>query len=238
MVVISLGLSISFTVGMSAIGKNFYNKNKKPIYSVNRQDKKISISFDCAWGVDYTQELLDIMEVYKVKSTFFMVEFWAEKYPEYVKKIDQMGHEIGTHSCTHKYMSKLSRQEIQDELTKSSATIESVIGKKVKLFRPPYGDYNNLLLEVASSLNLKTIQWSIDTLDWKDYSANKIAEKVIKKAKSGAIILCHNNGLHTAEALPKIFEVLISQGYSFVPISELVYQENYYIDINGIQRLN
>ena len=135
-------------------------------------------------------------------------------------------------------MSKLSRQEIQDELTKSSATIESVIGKKVKLFRPPYGDYNNLLLEVASSLNLKTIQWSIDTLDWKDYSANKIAEKVIKKAKSGAIILCHNNGLHTAEALPKIFEVLISQGYSFVPISELVYQENYYIDINGIQRLN
>ena len=111
LVISCLVLSISFTVGMSGIGKNFYSKNKKPIYSVNRQDKKISISFDCAWGVDYTQQLLDIMEVYKVKSTFFMVEFWTNKYPEYVKKISDAGHEIGTHLLpklrAHKYLRAL-----------------------------------------------------------------------------------------------------------------------------------
>ena len=234
----ALFLCLTIIFGMAKVGENFLQKNKKPIYSVARQDKKISISFDCAWGVDYTDEILSVMQTYKVKCTFFMVEFWAKKYPDYVKKIIEQGHEIGTHSCSHKYMSKLTKSQIELELKQSCDTIESISGKKVTLFRPPYGDYNNQLIEVANSLNIKTIQWSIDTLDWKNYSADKIAQKVIKKANSGAIILCHNNGLHTAKALPKIFEVLISQGYTFVPIGELVYEDNYHVDVNGIQRLN
>ena len=234
----ALFLSLTVMFGMAKASENFLQKSKKPIYSVARQDKKISISFDCAWGVDYTDEILNVMQTYNVKCTFFMVEFWAKKYPDYVKKIVEQGHEIGTHSCSHKYMSKLTKSQIELELKQSCDTIESISSKKVTLFRPPYGDYNNQLIEVANSLNLKTIQWSIDTLDWKNYSADKIAQKVIKNAKSGAIILCHNNGLHTAEALPKIFEVLISQGYTFVPIGELVYQDNYHVDVNGIQRLN
>jgi len=237
-VLVALVLCLSFTVGLAGVGNTFYAKNKKPIYKVNRQDKKIAISFDCAWGTDYTDAILNVMEKYNVKSTFFMVEFWAKKNPDFVKKIDEMGHEIGTHSCTHKDMSKLTKSEIEKELVNSCQSIQSITGKKVSLFRAPFGAYNNSLLEVAESLKLKTIQWSIDTLDWKDYSAEKIAQRVIKKVESGAIILCHNNALHTHEALPIIFEVLINQGYSFVPIGELVFQSNYYVDINGIQRLN
>lgn len=206
-----------------------------PVYSVETQEKKISISFDCAWGTEYTDELLDVLERENVRATFFMVEFWTEKYPEYVKKIDEKGHEIGTHSATHSYMSKLSEEEIRQELTSSSQAIEEVTGKKTQLFRPPYGDYDDLLIDTAKSMGLYIIQWDVDSLDWKDLSANDIAMRVINRVQNGSIILCHNNGLHTAEALPIILDTLKNKGYEFVPVGELIYKENYTIDANGRQ---
>ena len=164
-----------------------------------------------------------------------MVQFWAEKYPEYVKKIDEAGNEIGTHSATHSYMSKLSAGDIRKELETSCAAIESVTGKKVELFRPPYGDYDDLLVETAESMGLYTIQWDVDSLDWKNLSANDIAMRVISRVKNGSIILCHNNGLHTAEALPIILDTLKNKGYTFVPIGELIYRNDYTIDASGRQ---
>ena len=121
-----------------------------PIYSVETEEKKVSISFDCAWGVEHTDEILNALRVGNVKATWFMVEFWAEKYPDYVKKIDGAGHEIGTHSSTHSYMSKQNSEEIKLELSSSSEAIKSVTGKDVNLFRPPYGDYDDELIKTAS----------------------------------------------------------------------------------------
>ena len=209
-----------------------------PIYSVDTQEKKIAISFDCAWGVDYTEKLLEIMAQNDVRCTFFAVQFWVEKYPEYVKKIVEAGHEMGTHSRTHSYMSKLSKTDIYDELNTSSKAIENITGKKVTLFRPPYGDYDNLLIETAQNMGLHTIQWDVDSLDWKNLSGTEIALRVINGAKNGSIILCHNNGLHTAESLPLIFSTLKNRGYQFVPISELIYTDDYYIDHTGKQHQN
>lgn len=206
-----------------------------PIYSVETDEKKIAISFDCAWGVDYTDELLSVMAMNDVRCTFFAVEFWVEKYPEYVEKIIAAGHEMGTHSRTHPYMSKLTEAQIRDELTTSSAAIERLTGQKVTLFRPPYGDYNNTLINVCHSMGLYPIQWDVDSLDWKNLSATEIALRVVNGAKNGSIILCHNNGLHTAKALPLIFSTLKNRGFTFVPISELIYKENYTIDHNGRQ---
>ena len=206
-----------------------------PIYSVDIEEKKIAISFDCAWGVEYTDKLLDIMEKNDVKCTFFAVQFWVEKYPEYVEKIVAAGHEMGTHSRTHSYMSKLSENEIRDELTTSAAAIEKITGQKVTLFRPPYGDYDNLLIDTCNSMGIYPIQWDVDSLDWKNLSGTEIAMRVVNGAKNGSIILCHNNGLHTAESLPMIFSTLKNRGYEFVPISELIYKENYTIDVNGRQ---
>ena len=208
---------------------------KLPVYSVETEEKKISISFDCAWGTDYTDKLLEILEREGVRATFFMVEFWAEKYPEYVKKIDEKGNEIGTHSATHSYMSKLSEREIRNELQTSCEAIEKVTGKKVELFRAPYGDYDDLLIGTAQEMGLYTIQWDVDSLDWKDLSANDIAMRIINRVQNGSIILCHNNGLHTAEALPIVLDTLKNSGYTFVPIGELIYRENYTIDANGRQ---
>ena len=207
-----------------------------PIYCVDRDDNKIAISFDCAWGTEHTDAILKNLADAKVRATFFTVQFWAEKYPEYLKKIDEAGHEIGTHSATHSYMSRLSEAEIRSELKSSSEAIASVTGKQVSLFRPPYGDYDNLLIDTANAMGLYPIQWDVDSLDWKDLSAADIAARVVGKVKSGSIILCHNNGLHTAEALPIIFDTLHAKGYEFVPIGELIYRENYTIDGSGAQK--
>ena len=208
---------------------------KLPIYSVETEEKKISISFDCAWGTDYTDALLEVLERENVRATFFMVEFWAEKYPEYVKKIDEKGHEIGTHSATHSYMSKLGEERIREEIASSSRAIEAVTGKKTELFRPPYGDYDDLLIQTVGDMGLYSIQWDVDSLDWKNLSANDIAMRVINRVRNGSIILCHNNGMHTAETLPIILDTLKNKGYEFVPIGELIYRENYTIDANGRQ---
>ena len=213
-------------------------KRKLPIYGVERDDNALSISFDCAWGTDYTDKILDALDFYGVKCTFFAVEFWVEKYPEYAKKIVERGHEMGTHSKTHPEMSKLSRGQIEEELKSSVKAIESVTGKKVTLFRPPFGDYDDDVISVAESLGLFTVQWNVDSLDWKNLSAEKIAERVIKKAKSGSIILMHNNGLHTLESLPLIFTATQAKGLVYRPISELIYTDDYRITPDGTQIKN
>lgn len=209
-----------------------------PVYSVERDDNKIAISFDCAWGDEYTAQLLSALDAAQVRATFFTVQFWAEKFPEHLREISEAGHEIGTHSATHSYMSRLSEGEIRAELASSSEAIRSVTGKAVTLFRPPYGDYDDLLVDTAADMGLLTVQWDVDSLDWKDLSAQQIAERVIAQTKKGSVILCHNNGLHTAEALPIILDALKAKGFEFVPVGELIYRENFTIDRAGRQHPN
>ena len=210
-------------------------KRKLPIYSVDRLDNKISISFDCAYGADYTDSLLDTLDKYNVKCTFFVVKFWVQKYPDKVQKIIERGHEIGTHSSTHPYMSKLSNEQIAKELNDSISAITTITNKPVELFRAPYGDYDNEVISVAENLKLYTIQWDVDSLDWKDLSSSEITSRIVNKTKSGSIILCHNNGLNTHKALPNVLESLQNKGYEFVKISELIYKDNYVIDNTGKQ---
>ena len=216
----------------------FFNSTPRlvPIYSVERDDKLISITFDCAWGVEHTDDILSALKASDVRATFFAVQFWVEKYPEYVKKVVDSGCEMGTHSATHSYMSKQNAEQIRIELNSSTAAIENITGQKVQLFRPPYGDYDDELIKTASELGFYTIQWDVDSLDWKNLSAADIAMRVINGVQSGSIILLHNNGLHTAEAVPIILETLKNRGYNFVPVSELIYKENYVIDGTGRQR--
>ncbi len=229
-------IALITTVSLGVSGAFSGNKRKLPIYRVETAEKKIAISFDCAWGVDYTDKLLEIMEKEEVKCTFFTVEFWAKAHPDYLKKIAEKGHEIGTHSATHPYMSKLDKSAIIKELTTSREAIESVTGKKVEVFRPPYGDYNDKLIETAEELGLYVIQWDVDSLDWKNLSAKEITNRVLSKVQNGSIVLFHNQGLHTAEALPDIIKRLKEKGYTFVPIGELIYRDNYQMLPDGTQR--
>ena len=132
-------------------------------------------------------------------------------------------------------MAAMDVAAIKKELLSSSAAIENITGKKVTLFRCPFGEYDDEVIVTARNTGFEVIQWDVDSLDWKDLSAKEIAERVISRTKNGSIILCHNNGLHTAEALPLIFAALGDAGYKFVPVSELIYGENYYINSNGKQ---
>lgn len=206
-----------------------------PVYSVEREDNAVSITFDCAWGTEHTDAILQALEEANVKATFFTVQFWAEEHPDYLRKIDEAGHEIGTHSATHPKMSRLSEEGIRTELTTSSRAITEVTGKAVTLFRPPFGDYDNAVIDTSLSLGLMPVQWDVDSLDWKDLSAKEIAERVVSKTRSGSIILCHNNGLNTAEALPVILDTLRARGFTFVPVGELIYRDHYTIDHTGRQ---
>ena len=146
-----LSVSVYFT-GAYAV---YYGNTPRlvPIYSVEREDKVVSISFDCAWGTEYTDDILKALKVSDVRATWFMVEFWTEKYEDFVKKISEAGHEIGTHSSTHSYMSKQNAEEIKLELSSSAEAIEKITEKKVELFRPPYGDYDDELDRKSTRLN-------------------------------------------------------------------------------------
>ena len=111
--------------------------------------------------------------------------------------------------------------------------IEQVSGQKTTLFRPPFGEYSNQVIETASGLGYKTIQWSIDSLDWQNLTKEEIVERVTSRAHKGAIILFHNNGLYTADALPEIIAYYRRHNYTIVPVSELLYDDDYYIDPNS-----
>lgn len=211
---------------------------KVPIYSVNTNDAKVAISFDAAWGADKTEKIMEICKEYNVKATFFLVGFWVDEHEELVKLINDNGFEIGTHSNTHPDMTKLSRENQKLELQTCVEKIEKITNKKVELFRPPYGAYNNSLIEQANSLNLKTIQWDVDSLDWKGLSAEQISLRILNGIKNGSIILCHNNSDHILDALPLVLDRLQKKGYTVGTVGDLVYKDNYTINSQGIQSQN
>ncbi len=214
-------------VGVSASARQL------PIYSVQRDNKAVSLTFDAAWGNEYTQTLIDTLNKYGVKATFFLVGQWVDKYPESVKALADAGMEIGNHSDTHPHMAKLSEKQIIDEASLCSGKIESITGQEVKLFRCPYGEYDDEVIDTLRNMGLYPIQWDVDSLDWKDLSASEITQRITSRVTDGSIILFHNAGLNTPEALPGIIEYLLSEGYAIVPVSELLLQGEYDVDNTG-----
>lgn len=208
-----------------------------PIYCVQTDKPQIAISFDAAWGNEDTQKILDILAKHEVKATFFMTGGWVESYPDDVKAIQAAGHDLGNHSENHKNMSQLSDDEKTTELMTVHNKVKELTGYDMFLFRPPYGDYDNAVVLNAKENGYYTIQWDVDSLDWKDYGVDAIIDTVCnhKHLGNGSIILCHNGAKYTAEALDTLITNLKNQGYEFVPISELILKDNYHMDHEGRQ---
>ncbi len=215
----------------------YFNKKTKklPIYSVQTTEKKVAISFDAAWGADKTAEIMTICEEYGVNATFFLVGFWVEDYPDVAKSIAERGFEIGLHSSTHPDMANLSVSQMKLELTKNQQIIQSVCGVEAKLFRPPYGSYNDTLIDVCKDLNITAVQWSVDSLDWKGLSASEIAGRVCGRSKEGSIVLFHNNSDNIIAGLKLVLEYYKNNGYQVVPVGELIMHEHYTINQQGVQ---
>ena len=239
---IALGIAVLIcaTVAVISSVSAFAGSNRKlPIYCVDTPDKKIAISFDAAWGNDDTHTLIEILKEYDVPATFFVVGSWVDKYPESVKELADAGHQIQNHSNTHPYMTQLSTVQMTDELTACNEKIKSITGVSPTLFRPPYGDYDNAVIETVESIKMYPIQWSVDSLDWKDNAtADSIYQRVTSKVTNGSIVLFHNDAEHTPEALPNILKTLKEQGYEFVFINDLIMKDNYTIDHSGKQIKN
>ena len=232
LIIIAAAIWIFQAIDVSAV----INQDRKlPIYNVQTSEKKVAISFDAAWGDDRTMDILDNLDKYNVKATFFLVKFWAEKYPQDVKEIQKRGHEIGNHSATHPDMTGLTSEKISSELKETSDVIQKITGQKTTLFRPPFGAYDNHVIETCEAEGYKVIQWSVDSLDWKDISTEQIVERVTRNVKSGDIILFHNNAERVSEYLPLVLKSLQDQGFQIVPVGQLIYYKDYHMDHAGKQ---
>ncbi len=206
-----------------------------PIYCVARDQKVCAISFDAAWGADNTEQILDVLDEFGVKTTFFVVGAWAEQYPDTARAIAERGHEVMNHSEKHDHYSKLTAGQIVADVNACSDTIEALTGVRPTLLRCPYGEYDDHVIAAVRSLGLEPIQWDVDSLDWKGISAAEITKRVTGRVKCGSIVLFHNAGEHTPEALPAILHWMKQEGYSVVPVSELLLDCDYVIDHEGRQ---
>jgi len=233
--VLCLSIRAVFSTTVRAVAVVAGLPRRLPIYSVMTDEKKVAISFDAAWGAEYTPRLLEILKKHGVKATFFLVGFWIERYPEVTRRIFREGHELGNHTENHPHLTRLSREEIAREILSVHQRLKKITGKDATLFRPPFGEYDDAVIEVAESLGYQTIQWSVDSLDWREPSPAALTERVCRRVHPGAIVLFHNNARCTAEALDEILSRLIQDGWKLVPISELLIKGAYYIDHQGRQ---
>ena len=220
----------SETVETSASGERLL-----PIYNVETEEKKVAFTMNCAWNADDIDSILETLENENVKITFFMVGEWIDKYPEAVEKIYKAGHEIANHSDTHKHVNNLSYEDNVKEIKSANEKIKNITGEENKLYRAPYGEYNNTVIKAAKENGYIPIQWNLDTLDYTGITGEEMWGRLKGKLKEGDIILSHNGTEHTADSLGMLLKNIKAQGFEVVKVSDLIYQDNYEININGTQ---
>ena len=206
-----------------------------PIYNVKTEENKVALTMNCAWSADDIDGILETLEKNEVKITFFIVGEWAEKYPEAVKKIYEAGHEIGTHSNTHPHVEQLSAEKNLEEIKLGVEKLQKITGEKTRLYRTPYGEYNDTVINTARENGYYTIQWNIDTLDYKGLTGDEMWGRIKEKLQKGSIILTHNGTEHTADSLDMLLKNIKTNGYQVTTVSDLIYKDNYIIDNNGTQ---
>lgn len=194
------------------------------IYKVKTDRKVAALTFDISWGTQVPGPIMDTLKKYNVKSTFFLSGPWAEKYPEFPRRLVKEGHEIASHGNRHIDLDRESRETVKNEIMAAHKSIKEVTGVDPKLIRTPNGAWDNMVLEVADGLGYKVIQWSADSLDWKKPGVDAIVKRVLDKVHPGAIILMHASDtcLQTPEALPRVLEGLKARGYDLVTVSKLL----------------
>lgn len=230
------------TEGMDVVSNGVAgNQSNIPIYKVDTNEKKMSISFNCAWGNDDIIQILDTLQKYNIKTTFFCVGDYVQRYPEVIKLMLSKGHEVASHGFTHtKYTTIESgrvRKEVQDFNKVMAGIVGSETWKGKNLIRTPYGDWSEAVVKTLNEEGLKTIQWSIDSLDWKtDATKESINNRVVTKLDSGAIILLHSGTKCTADSLDNMLNTIITQGYEVVPVGDLLIKEPYTVNNDGVQK--
>lgn len=214
--------------------------HERPICCVDTEKSQVALSFDAVQGNENILKILKILADRKVQAAFFVTGKWAKEYPEDVKAIREAGHDLGSLGENYRDMTKLNRQELDEELDRAHMSLKKWAGVDAELFRPPFGAYSDEMAQGVREKGYYAIAWSVDSLDWKDYGAEAIAETVCghKNLENGGIILCHAGAKYTVQALESMIDGLQSQGYELTPVSRLIYREDYHMDARGKQTLN
>lgn len=233
---IMLGLGLVAAAGiviLSSSSQNTFGNSKKelPIYSVEKKND-IALTFNCAWGNEDIDSILNSLSQYHCKATFFIVGEWAQKYPESVKKIVGAGHEIGTHSYKHDDYTKMTASEIGEDIAKADNAIFNACGQRPILVRLPSGAYDNESIRTCNELGKKCIQWSVDSIDYNKSTPDEIYSRVSQKVTDGSIILMHTGTESTALTLPRLLDSLTGT-YKLSTVSELISCDKYTINNDG-----
>lgn len=215
---------------------NSVNGHEMPICSVETEEKQIALTFETAWGEEKTGEILDILKEEKIRASFFVTVGWMRDHPDLIRRMKEEGHDIGTMGASHENLSEQPAEKIRTELqeAKKAAEEEEI---SMELFRPPYGRYSDTLIRTAMEDGFFTICWSVDSQDWKNYGRNSLIREVFESEefRNGAIIRLNSEAKHTKDTLKELIEKTEEKGYEIVPVSEMIFRENYHMDVKGRQ---
>lgn len=203
-----------------------------PVWRVGTRQPVVALTFDDGPKPEFSLPVLDALDKYCVKATFFVIGKLAAQHPDIIYRMASSGHDVANHTFSHIRLDTMSKAEVDAELSLTNQIIEKITGAPVRYFRPPGGRFNQLVLMGAQQSGLRTINWSVNAADYTlhgdmplqldDNKWKEIADKVVNSCKSGDIVLCHNGGIDTEKALPVIIEKLRHKGFRFVTISELL----------------
>ncbi|MGQ9778440.1 MAG: polysaccharide deacetylase family protein [Bacillota bacterium] len=196
-----------------------------PLFYVKTEEPKVALTFDISWGEKTLPQVLPILARMKVRATFFLSGPWAQSHPALVRAIQAGGHEIASHGQEHVNLSQYPEEKIRENIGRAHRILtELTQGRVAYFFRPPNGDYDDLVVVTARSQNYETVIWAVDSLDWQNPGVEYMVRRVVEKTFPGAIILCHasDSSRQIHEALPGMIEGLRAKGYQFVTMSELI----------------
>ncbi|MDD3253463.1 MAG: polysaccharide deacetylase family protein [Lachnospiraceae bacterium] len=220
-----------------ATSNNYAGKKAEPIFRVRTEKPQVALSFDAGSTKGQAALIMDILEKYNLKSTFFLTADWMRQNPEDTKTIVARGHEIGNHSVSHPSFPKLSKAHMLTQLQETHQVAKDLTDVDMCLFRFPYGDYSNAAVDAVKECGYYGIQWSVDSIDWRNEGRQIIIDRVLnhKNLGSGSIVLMHMAATYTPSALEEIIQGIQAKGYEIVPVSELIYENNYHMDAAGNQ---
>lgn len=194
----------------------------RAIYRVEAEENIIALTFDVVWSDQYTLDLLTTLDRYDLKATFFVTGKWMEKYPDLTEEFLKRGHEVGNHTYSHAHLKDLEEEEIREEIGRVDRQLQEGFDYQARFFRPPFGEYDQQVLQVAEEMGYYTVLWSIETGDWANPGVDKIIDRVVKRVHRGGIILLHNCSPQGVKALPMIIHGLKMRNYQVLTMSEML----------------
>jgi probable sporulation protein (polysaccharide deacetylase family) len=220
LVVFLAGFGIISTLGVKQL-VHVFAPQRSPVFRGNPAQPHMSITCNVAWGAEFLPSMLSTLEEYDVRATFFMEGRWVEQFPELTRRLYKEGHELGNHSYSHPYPTKIAEDVLRSEILETEAILENLTGVKPSLFAPPYGEWNNAVVKTAGDLGYETIMWTIDTIDWERPGVEVIVDRVLENPVNGGIILMHPTE-QTVDALPQILAGLKEKGFELVTVGQLL----------------